>query len=336
MASNASDLTSLSSLLAPLSLQTFAELLDTVDSLNVKIGGVLSAQESEFLRAYRAHMYGVKKEMAGLKEVASAAAATLARDTKVKEVEAARDWYRDEAVRLDDVVTRQKGELAALRERLGAQTQDALWQGERAREAAKQHTRLAAELEASRALGATAAAALGEEGLQAALAAASGAGAGAAAAAEGRGSGSGGSGAPVGTATLALLSPARRRALLESLGRGGSAASPAAGAAAQQQQQQQQQQPSERERALQQEVEALRAEVEELSEQLEAERAGGGAGGGSGSGSVNQFPAAPRRVLTPGSRMSLATPSTSSQTPSSVASQNLPPGLKPSSLKGVK
>ena len=65
-----------------------------MDTLNVKIGQVLSAQESEFLRAYRGHMYGVQKEVRGLKEVASAAAATLARDSKVKEVETARDWYR--------------------------------------------------------------------------------------------------------------------------------------------------------------------------------------------------------------------------------------------------
>jgi hypothetical protein len=314
-----------------------------VDTLNVKIGKVLSAQESEFLRVYRSHMYGLDRELKSLREAASQAAASLARDQKVKEVEAARDWYRTEAMRLDGVVTRQKGEVAALQERLRAATQDSVWQNERAREAAKEHNKLAAELEASRVLGAAAAASLGEESMAAVEAAQKAA---AAADAAAQAQQQHGSPALVGTGTLSLLSPARRKALQASLGVGGGGeaeevalvAPPAAqGGAAR---------ASEREAALEREVARLRREVEGLRFELEQEREGGG--GSAAAGEASRQQQAKRQPLrgaaavpgpsTPSTARSGTTAGTASTTGSAAtasgSSQNLPPGLKPSSLKG--
>jgi hypothetical protein len=88
------------------------------------------------------------------------------------------------------------------------------------------------------------------------------------------------------------------------------------------------------------ELDALRLEVVGLREELEAERMGGGGSAGGGSAQQQQQQqqqvAAKRRVLTPGGSRLVATPSTVSSQSASVASQNLPPGLKASSLGAIK
>lgn len=162
------------------------------DTLNVRISDVLSSQETEFLRAWRARMYDVQREVAALRASASNAAAALARDEKLKALEASRDWFRAESLRLDALTTRQESEIATLRDRVKALTEDSTWFEERTKESVRKEQRLLARAEAA----------------EAALAAA----------------GADTSARPppsparahFGTATLAALSPARREALLAS------------------------------------------------------------------------------------------------------------------------
>jgi hypothetical protein len=170
------------------------------------VGDVLSSQEAEFLGAWRARMYDVQREVASLRATASASAAALARDEKLRELEKTRDWFRAEALRLDALATAQAGEISALRERLAAVSDDAAWLEGRAKAATATEVRLRARVEELEAAAAAAAAAAAEGG----------AGAGAAPRTPAK--------TPqhkIGTATLAALSPARRTALLAKIGGGG-------------------------------------------------------------------------------------------------------------------
>jgi hypothetical protein len=88
---------------------------------------VLSRQEKEFLRAYRAHMYAVQRELQALKAKADDAAVQLAKNEKIRSLEAERDWYRGEAVRLDGFATQLKSDVSFLRDKLGALEDDRAW-----------------------------------------------------------------------------------------------------------------------------------------------------------------------------------------------------------------
>jgi hypothetical protein len=295
------------------------------ENLNSRIGGIMAFQEQEFLRAYRGHIYAVQKDLVALKAAASTAALTLARDAKVKEVEVARDWYREEALRLSKLSTLQTAELEDLRARLSATAEDAAWLGERARAAARTEARLGAELEAAR--GVAAAAVAGEEG------------------------GSGGGGATAvptfGAAVLGALSPLRRRELLAKTGGAGAGVAEGGGAAAT--------------GAAVVEVEALRSEVaalraalaEERSrrEAIEAAGCGGGGGGGAAGEGVEVFGAdeealafaksaaaalaashVPSRVTGAASAAKSAAAAAAAARRAAAPAEPLPPGLRASKL----
>ncbi|RYE81873.1 MAG: hypothetical protein EOO65_06230, partial [Methanosarcinales archaeon] len=66
--------------------QLHAQLATVVSTLNDKVSSVLKKQESEFLRAYRAHMYNVQKELAQLRAKADDAALQLAKNEKIRQL----------------------------------------------------------------------------------------------------------------------------------------------------------------------------------------------------------------------------------------------------------
>ncbi len=65
------------------------QLTSVVGALNDKVSTILKKQESEFLRAYRAHMYSVQKELAQLRAKADDAALQLAKNEKIRQLEGA-------------------------------------------------------------------------------------------------------------------------------------------------------------------------------------------------------------------------------------------------------
>jgi hypothetical protein len=67
--------------------QLHGQLTSVVSTLNDKVSNVLKKQESEFLRAYRAHMYSVQKELAQLRAKADDAALQLAKNEKIRQLE---------------------------------------------------------------------------------------------------------------------------------------------------------------------------------------------------------------------------------------------------------
>jgi hypothetical protein len=91
------------------------------------MASVLKKQESEFLRAYRAHMYNVQKELAMLRAKADDAAVQLAKNDRIRQLEAERDWYRTEALRLDQFCTGLKADVEFMRDKLAALEDDRDW-----------------------------------------------------------------------------------------------------------------------------------------------------------------------------------------------------------------
>lgn len=67
--------------------QLHGQLSTVVGALNEKVSTILKKQESEFLRAYRAHMYSVQKELAQLRAKADDAALQLAKNEKIRQLE---------------------------------------------------------------------------------------------------------------------------------------------------------------------------------------------------------------------------------------------------------
>lgn len=64
-----------------------SQLSSVVGSLNEKVSGVLQKQEQEFLRAYRAHMYSVQKELSSLKAKSDDAALQLQKNERIRQLE---------------------------------------------------------------------------------------------------------------------------------------------------------------------------------------------------------------------------------------------------------
>ncbi|CAM9827784.1 unnamed protein product, partial [Phaeothamnion confervicola] len=95
-----------------------SRLQEVVKSLNQKIGGVMAKQESDFLAAYRAHMYTVQKELQALRQRVVDAESALQQNDKVQRLEDECEWYRREALRLDGFNTAMKKDLRYMRDKL--------------------------------------------------------------------------------------------------------------------------------------------------------------------------------------------------------------------------
>jgi hypothetical protein len=81
-------------------LSLHGKLTGVVETLSSKVSGVLQKQEKEFLQAYRAHMYNVQKDLQQLRAKLDDAEMSLKKNDKIRKLEEARDWFREEALRL--------------------------------------------------------------------------------------------------------------------------------------------------------------------------------------------------------------------------------------------
>lgn len=114
-----------------------AQVTAAAAALDAKTTAALQRQEADFLRAFRAHMYAVTRELAGLRARADETTAKSARDDALRTTTAERSHYRGEAVRLDREVHTLRAEVAALRERAVAAEADAAWARARLHERAR-------------------------------------------------------------------------------------------------------------------------------------------------------------------------------------------------------
>lgn len=123
------------------------QLSHVVGSLSEKVSDVLKKQETEFLSAYRAHMYNVQKELQELRTKVQNAELELQRDEKIKQLTQERDWFRKEALRLDAYATSMKKEIKFMEEKLESVDEDRSWLENQLKSAKKQNKLLRTELE---------------------------------------------------------------------------------------------------------------------------------------------------------------------------------------------
>lgn len=71
----------------------------------------MQKHEADFLNVYKGHMYNIQKEMRILKEKVSEDELKRKRDEELKSLEKERDWFRNEALRLDKLCKQHKRNL---------------------------------------------------------------------------------------------------------------------------------------------------------------------------------------------------------------------------------
>lgn len=105
------------------------ELVQNFHLLDNRLEEALKLQEAEFLRAFRSHMYAVQKEIALLRSKADDATLQLSKSQRISSLEAERDFFKDQALRLDGLLVAGKSELESLRATVVALREDNDWLG---------------------------------------------------------------------------------------------------------------------------------------------------------------------------------------------------------------
>jgi glutamate-1-semialdehyde aminotransferase len=81
----------------------YSQLQSNLAELDRKVGSILTQHEADFLSVYQGHMFNIQKEMRALKNKADAEESKRKKDELVVKLEHERDWFRNEAVRLDEI-----------------------------------------------------------------------------------------------------------------------------------------------------------------------------------------------------------------------------------------
>jgi hypothetical protein len=88
----------------PESISTlFTQLGDKISELDTSVGKILQEHENDFLVAYKIHMIDIQKEIKLLKQTITFEEIKRKRDEEILAREKERDWFRNEALRLDKI-----------------------------------------------------------------------------------------------------------------------------------------------------------------------------------------------------------------------------------------
>lgn len=98
-----------------------------ISELGEKVSGVLQKQETEFLSAYKIHVRNVEKDFIDLRDEIEEKEKAIAENVKVKQLEKERDWYKKEALHLDQVLLKTKKKENELREKVDELEEDRKW-----------------------------------------------------------------------------------------------------------------------------------------------------------------------------------------------------------------
>ena len=123
------------------------KLSHVVGSLRDKMQTVLRKQEGEFLAAYRSHMYNIQKELQDLRAKVDEEELQLKKDSVIQQLQGEREWYRNEALRLDTFVTNMKKDIEYMNEKLENVEDDRNWLEKQLKTAKKQNKLLRSKLE---------------------------------------------------------------------------------------------------------------------------------------------------------------------------------------------
>lgn len=91
-------------------LKYYEQLSNHLESLDVKLNGVIARHEKDFLSAFKTLMHQVQKEMKELRLKSDDQALMVQRDKVVKELQESLEWFKNEALKLSDMYTKLKEE----------------------------------------------------------------------------------------------------------------------------------------------------------------------------------------------------------------------------------
>ena len=103
------------------------KLEHVVGSLNSKTRDLLLRERKEFLAAYRAHSFRIQDELQELRAKVQAEQSSTRKDEKVRRLKEDCDWFRREALRLDEEGTKMTQELHKLKTQLDDSERDRSW-----------------------------------------------------------------------------------------------------------------------------------------------------------------------------------------------------------------
>lgn len=107
--------------------EQYAELKAVMEGFEVSMSQCLANAEEEFLRAYRAHMIEVHREMHELRDKLTDAQASAQNDEQIRSLENEVTWYRDRAAELTAQLATMEKDKAYLTERLRITNEDRKW-----------------------------------------------------------------------------------------------------------------------------------------------------------------------------------------------------------------
>ena len=107
--------------------EQYEKLEHVVGSLNSKTRDLLLRERKEFLAAYRAHSFRIQDELQELRAKVQAEQSSSRKDEKVRRLKEDCDWFRREALRLDEEGTKMTQELHKLKTQLDDSERDRSW-----------------------------------------------------------------------------------------------------------------------------------------------------------------------------------------------------------------
>ena len=122
------------------------QLQDTVSNLSTKITVLLREREKDFLAAYRHHMYNVQKDLQEAKRSVKKAKDDLRNNDQIKKLKKERDWFRNEALRLEKLSKTQEKEIDSIQLKTNTLREDRVWFEKQLKLAKRQIKILTAEL----------------------------------------------------------------------------------------------------------------------------------------------------------------------------------------------
>jgi len=122
------------------------QLQDTVSNLSTKITVLLREREKDFLAAYRHHMYNVQKDLQDAKRSVKKAKDDLRNNDQIKKLKKERDWFRNEALRLEKLSQTQEKEIDSIQVKFNTLRDDRVWFEKQLKVAKRQIKILTAEL----------------------------------------------------------------------------------------------------------------------------------------------------------------------------------------------
>lgn len=124
------------------------QLQDAVTNMSDNVGILLKEREKDFLAAYRHHMYTVQQELQDAKEKVHQADMAMKNNDQMKKLRKERDWFRGEAIRLDNLTEGMRKDLEVIHEKVESIEEDRTWLESQLKSSKKQIKALRSEVEA--------------------------------------------------------------------------------------------------------------------------------------------------------------------------------------------